>query len=162
MYQHHVLRINYTSYDLRREQDSLNPRTHADVMVLSHEDDECAHPYWYARIIGVFHASIQFTGLVSHPAIEPEVRNMNFLWVRWFGRDLTYKSGWKAKRLHRVGFVDSQDPGAFGFLDPTHIIRAVHIIPGFAWGRTAALLPPSIARSPLEKDKDWIYYYISM
>jgi hypothetical protein len=131
-------------------------------MVLSHEDDECVHPYWYARIIGVFHARIQFTGLVSHPTIEPEVRNMNFLWVRWFGRDLTHKSGWKAKRLHRVGFVDAQDPGAFGFLDPTHIIRAVHIIPAFAWGRTADLLPPSITRSPLEKDKDWIYYYISM
>ena len=34
-YLHKVLRINYTSYDMRREQDSLNPRTHANVMMLS-------------------------------------------------------------------------------------------------------------------------------
>jgi hypothetical protein len=99
MYRHKVIRINYTTYDLRHEQDSLNPRTHADIMVLSHEDDD-THPYWYARIIGVFHAAVQFRGLPSHPAIEPEVRNIDFLWVRWFGRDLTHKSGWKAKRLH--------------------------------------------------------------
>lgn len=35
------------SYDLRREQDSVNPRTHAD-------DDESgldSHPYWYARVL---------------------------------------------------------------------------------------------------------------
>ncbi|KAG2029536.1 hypothetical protein BDR03DRAFT_825481, partial [Suillus americanus] len=59
IYRHKVIRINYTTYDLRREQDSLNSRTHADIMVLSHEDDEAnGHPYWYARIIGVFHALV--------------------------------------------------------------------------------------------------------
>ncbi|KAF9555171.1 hypothetical protein CPC08DRAFT_613770, partial [Agrocybe pediades] len=31
---HKVLRINYTTYDLRRSQDSVNPRTHPDVMTL--------------------------------------------------------------------------------------------------------------------------------
>ena len=57
LYRHKVLRINYTTYDLRRAQDSLNPRTHANVMVLAHEDDaEISHPYWYAWIIGIFHA----------------------------------------------------------------------------------------------------------
>jgi hypothetical protein len=97
LYRHKVLRVNYTSYDLRRNQDSLNPRSHADVMVLSHEDDESGHPYWYARVVGVFHATIQFKGLASHPAIKADVRNMDFLWVRWFGRDLHHKCGWKAK-----------------------------------------------------------------
>jgi len=46
IYQHKVLRVNYMTYDMRREQDSLNPRTHANVMVLSQEDDPIAHPYW--------------------------------------------------------------------------------------------------------------------
>jgi hypothetical protein len=41
---HKALRINYTTYDMRREQDSVNPRTHANVMLLSHSDDESAHP----------------------------------------------------------------------------------------------------------------------
>ena len=36
---HKVIRINHTTYDGRLNQDSLNPRTHADFMVLAHEDD---------------------------------------------------------------------------------------------------------------------------
>jgi hypothetical protein len=75
---------------------------------------------------------------------------------------MSHQSGWKAKRLHRVGFINSEDPAAFAFLDPAHIIRAVHLIPSFAFGRTEDLLPPSIARLPSEKDKDWMYYYVAM
>ena len=61
IYRHKVLRINYTTYDLRRAQDLLNLHMHADVMVLSHEDTEDIenpHPYWYARIISVFHVNV--------------------------------------------------------------------------------------------------------
>jgi hypothetical protein len=162
LYRHKVLRVNYTTYDLRREQDSLNPRTHANVMVLSHEDDDSAHPYWYARIIGNFHATVHFKGLASHPTIQPGLYHIDFLWVRWYGRDLTHNSGWKAKRLHRLGFINSQDPGAFGFIDPKHIIRAVHLIPAYAFGTVNDLLPPSIVRSPYDNDRDWMYYYIAM
>ncbi|KAF9472523.1 hypothetical protein BDN70DRAFT_818521, partial [Pholiota conissans] len=50
--------INYTSYGLRCCQDSLNPQTHADIMILSHKDEENIYPYWYARIIGIFHALV--------------------------------------------------------------------------------------------------------
>ena len=162
IFRHKVFRVNYTTYDLRREQDSLNLRTHADIMVLSHEDEDSRHPYWYARVIGVFHALVQFKGLSSHPTIEAGAHQMEFLWVRWFGMDLAHRSGWRAKRLHRVGFIDSEDTGAFGFLDPSHVIRGVHLIPAFAHGHTNNLLPPSIARLPSERDKDWMYYYVSM
>ncbi|KAJ3816221.1 hypothetical protein F5880DRAFT_1619609 [Lentinula raphanica] len=40
-----TLRVNYTTYDVRRDQDTINPRTHADVMVLSPETEPGAHPY---------------------------------------------------------------------------------------------------------------------
>jgi hypothetical protein len=66
IYRHKVIRINHTTYDGRRNQDSLNPRTHADFMVLAHEDDtddnSTAHPYWYGRIIGIFHTCVKHTG----------------------------------------------------------------------------------------------------
>ena len=54
------MRVNYTTYDMRRDQDSLNPRTQADVMLLAHEDLTArnSHPYWYARIIGLFHVYV--------------------------------------------------------------------------------------------------------
>ena len=60
IYRHKVLRIDYMTYDLRQAQDLLNPRTHSDVMVLSHEDTENPHPYWYARIIGIFHVDVRY------------------------------------------------------------------------------------------------------
>lgn len=62
-----MLRVNYTTYDMRRAQDSLNPRVpgHADIMVLSPENEDennDPHPYWYARIIGIFHAHVRHIG----------------------------------------------------------------------------------------------------
>jgi hypothetical protein len=158
------MQVNYTTYDLRRSQDSLNSRTHADIMVLSHEDQNTnpghSHPYWYARIIGTFHAMVQHTGLLSRGS-EPQ--HMSFLWIRWYGRDFSHKAGWKAKRLHRIGFVDADDPFAFGFLDPQSVIRGVHLIPAFNHGRTGDLLQPnSIARTTADGDKDWQFYYVGM
>ena len=57
MYLHKVVRLNYTTYDMRRGQDTINPRTHPNIMLLAHEDDEEAgeQPYWYARVLSVFH-----------------------------------------------------------------------------------------------------------
>lgn len=147
--------MNYTTYDLRRCQDTLNPRTRPNIMVLSHEDDDDAHPYWYAKIIRIFHAMVQH-------ADQLEPVPMNFLWVRWYGRNMNHHSGWKAKHLPRIGFVDSNDPLPFGFLDPIDVIRGCHLIPAFHHGLTEEFLPPSIARLPTDMDEDWYYYYVNM
>jgi hypothetical protein len=156
MYMHSTCRINYTTYDLRREQDSINPRTHRDIMLLAHEDEEDSHPFWYARVVSIFHV------LVRHSSMPVEQR-MEVMWVRWFGRDLSHTAGWASRRLHRVGFVpdDAASP-AFGFLDPSHVIRGVHLIPAFAHSRTSDLLGPSLVRSKDEADEDWTYYYVAM
>ena len=154
IYRHKVLRVNYTTYDLHRAQDALNPRTHADVMVLAHEDDsEYPHPYWYARIIGIFHVNVRY---------QARLRRINVLWVRWLARSMDTTSIWATKRLPRVGFYDSSDPSAFGFLDPESIIRGVHLIPAFTYGQTSELLPHSIARQPSENHEDWEWFYVNM
>jgi hypothetical protein len=159
MYAHKILRINYTSYDLRRCQDSINPRTHADIMVLSPDADP-ERPYWFARVVGIFHVNVMY---------GDESRLMFFLWVRWFGHDYTHKSGFKYRRLPRIGFVpDASRP--MGFVDPNDVIRAAHIIPAFKYGRTDIYLGPSIARIPEAEgrepeefdDEDWTYYYVGM
>ena len=160
IYQHKVLRVNYTTYDMRREQDSLNPRTHANIMVLSQEDDLAAHPYWYARIIGIYHTFV-------HHENSPDPILIDFLFIRWYGLDLDRSSrfGWKVRRLPKVGFVpDSPDAGspAFGFLDPARVIRGIHLIPCFSEGSTDELLEPSLARLPHEGDLDWRCYYVNM
>ncbi|KAM6494731.1 hypothetical protein JOM56_009354 [Amanita muscaria] len=127
LYRHKVLRINYTTYDLRRDQDSVNPRNHADIKVLADEEGSNAmHPYWYARVLGVFHANIYLKSDASR-----KHQRVDFLWVRWFGRILDQPGGWKARCFHRVGFVDAHDEAAFGFVDPANVIHGVYLIPDF-------------------------------
>lgn len=151
---------------MRRCQDSINPRTHPDIMVLSNEDEDPGiehHPYWYARVIGIFHAHIRHTGPLS---TSPEPQQVEFLWVRWFGRDLSYPAGWAMCHLHRIGFLPDFDGGAFGFLDPANVVRGVHLIPAFAHGTTAEYLGLSIARQHLDKklpdNEDYVYFYVNM
>ena len=145
---------------VRRDQDSINPRTHANVLVLSHEDSETnRHPYWYAWVIHVLHVFVQvkkLDGTLTAP------KKMDVLRVRWFGRNLNVKTGWKAKRLHQIGFIPATEPGAFGFLNPDVVIRGVHLMPRFATGRTTTLLGLSIIRNPSENNEDWWFYYVGM
>jgi hypothetical protein len=51
--------------------------------------------------------------------------------------------GWKAKKLHQIGFIEG-DAG-FGFVNPADVICRVHLIPRFTQGRTKNMLGPSIA-----------------
>ncbi|KAG1868437.1 hypothetical protein F4604DRAFT_2020743 [Suillus subluteus] len=94
IYKHKVLRVNYTTYDLRRAQDSLNPRTHADIMLPGNEESEpgelAPHPHWYARIISIFHVYARYLGPDSDDWAS---RHVDFLWVCWFCRDSNHKSG---------------------------------------------------------------------
>ena len=162
MYRHHVARVNYTTYDNRRAQDTINPRTRPDIMMLSSEDGEDGHPYWYARVLEIFHASVLHVGPQSKSS-QPQ--RMEFMLVRWFGRDTNKPGGWKARRLHRIGFV-SAGSTPFGFVDPAIIIRAVHLIPAFAHLETPDLLGQSKVARPwaanIEEHVDWRYYYVNM
>ncbi|KAF6743071.1 hypothetical protein DFP72DRAFT_1053502 [Ephemerocybe angulata] len=170
IYRHKVIRINYTTYDLRREQDSLNPRTHADIMMLAHDDDDehaegvLAHPYWYARIIGVLHVRVVWLGGDTFEGARPQ--DVDLLWIRWYGRanSVSNPPGWKGKRLYRVGFVDEkkdQSP-AFGFIDPSKVIRGVHLIPMFHRRKSSNGLHNSIARPESDGNLDWNYFNINM
>lgn len=162
IYTHKVLRINYTTYDVRRAQDTINPTTpRCFVMLMAHDNQNSndAHPYWYAQVLGVFHAWVIHSGPHSR-GLSPH--RMEFLWIRWLGIEPGHKSGWKALRLNRVGFIgDMQDSPSFGFLDPANVIRGAHIIPAFAYGRTNKFLGPSLIRSPEDNDDDWESFYVN-
>lgn len=128
-------------------------------MVLANQDKDPknTHPYWYAHVIGIFHAMVQWVG--GNTTYE----HMDFLWVHWYGIDMRARSGFKARRLHQIGFLDSNnDLGVFGFVDPQDLNRAVHLIPAFESGKTTHLLSPSIAHHEDEGDKDYEHYYVNM
>ncbi|KAI0247482.1 hypothetical protein BJV78DRAFT_1102516, partial [Lactifluus subvellereus] len=58
LYRHKTFRVNYTTYDIQRDGDTINPQTYPDIMVKSPEMGAGAQPYWYARVIGIFHAMV--------------------------------------------------------------------------------------------------------
>src|SRR6201986_2481348 len=128
-------------------------------MVIAGEDDEDSHPYWYARVISIFHADVRYRNPLDDVV---DTRPMEFLWVRWLERNLSQRSGLEARRLPRIGFVPSDDKLAFGFLSPEAIVRATHLIPAFAHGKRQVNLPYYIPRQPSEDDSEWQYYYVNM
>ncbi|KAI0320984.1 hypothetical protein OF83DRAFT_446072 [Amylostereum chailletii] len=164
LFVHQTLRVNYMSYDVRRGQDSINPDSRADVMVLASKADAEAtgHPYWYARIVRVFSMSVRHD---DPTAKTRDWQTMDVCFVRWFKFNTKVRSGWKAKRLPCISFVthDDAECPAFGFIDPDQIIRATHLIPGYKHGPTLDLLPaPSLARHEREEDTDWARFYVGM
>jgi hypothetical protein len=161
IYSAKTFRVNYTTYDMWRGQNSMNPCTHCDVMILSPETGPNAHPFWYARVLGVFHAKVLHIG--------PDARNhsvqcIEFLWVCWFGIEPKHRSGSSNACLPKFGFVPEEDPSAFGFLDPSLVLRGCHLVPAFAAGHTTDLLRTislTVAR-PLDETDDWTNYYVIM
>ncbi|KAF7334806.1 hypothetical protein MSAN_02367200 [Mycena sanguinolenta] len=121
-------------------------------MYLTPQED-ALHPFGYTQIIGVFHADV-----VNTADGNSKPQSMEFLWVRRYRLDSSYRGGFKRKRYHRIEFIPQSDPDAFRFLNPDEVIQGAHLIPAFASGRTTELLSgESIGRLPrdgLEADED--------
>lgn len=126
-------------------------------MTMSRDDE---HPFWYARVLMAFHIMVHF----SPEGSSPSKKSMEVLWVCWLGVDQDHRWGFKEGHLPKVGFVpDKPDHIPFGFLDPSLVLHACHLIPAFCDGHTHELLAPrpSLARLPGEED-DWAAFYINM
>ena len=160
IYTSQVLRVNYTTYDVRRDYDCVSARRKEFVMTRSPETGEHAHPYWYAQVLGVYRAKVRHTGEKSE---DYGFRPMDFLWVRWLGREPGYRWGRRYAKLPKIGFIPEDQPDAFGFLDPALVIRGAHLVPSFVDGRGTVNLRsgPSTARPDGVQD-DWINYYVNM
>lgn len=163
LYKHRILRINYTSYDVQRAQDVINPNTsHKDILVIRDDsedpegeaDPESSFRYLYARVLGIYHVNAVYTGPGSW---DHQPRRLEFLWVRWF-RPTEFAGGWSSRRLDCINFYPVDHDFAFGFLDPEDVIRACHLIPRMAIGKVHA--GPGL--SGLARDQsDWQYYYVN-
>ena len=154
IYQHHILWVNNTTYDVHHAQDTINPCTdHQDVMLLS--PLESSYLFLYAHVLGIFHASIIYTGQGMKDYLP---RCMEFLWVNWF--DLVdVPAGWEHTTLDHLRFVLITQDDAYGFVDPTNVIRGCHLIPAFS---SARIHPDGIPVSWNVRDEgDWKYYYVN-
>jgi hypothetical protein len=126
-------------------------------MVLSGESRP-QHPYWYARVLGIYHMEVllNIEGALKKKQVE-------VLYVRWLAPLTGHQSGMGCARLPKVAFVEDTDSDAFGFLDPAQVIRSAHLIPAFSSGRgtTSLRYGKSFARQSGELD-DWEAYYVGM
>ncbi|KAG2346000.1 hypothetical protein BDR05DRAFT_974834 [Suillus weaverae] len=156
IYHHNLARFNYTTYDVRRDQDVISPRTpHCNIMLLKvcddHGDDDLEGNYCYAKVIGIHHVNIVHVGNVY------ESLQIEFLFVRWY--EHVQKHAWETHTLGRVHFMPLANPNAFSFVDPAVVLRACHIIPAFARGQCN---PSKCRLSPLAGDKhNWHEYYVN-
>ncbi|KAI0069759.1 hypothetical protein K474DRAFT_1687673 [Panus rudis PR-1116 ss-1] len=154
IYTHATFRVNYTTYDVRRAQDTVNAKRHSDVLVPASDLDPdtgeslSGHPFAYAKVLGVYHADF----IYQSPGKHPLHFNLPFLFVCWYRRVTSWKAGFERRWLHRLEFIAESDPSAF----------AIHIIPTFCEGQTDIFLceGPSLAR-PKGETLDWRYYYVN-
>ncbi|KAL1939913.1 hypothetical protein VTO73DRAFT_9613 [Trametes versicolor] len=157
LYCHRTMRVNYTTYDANEDQSEM---TDSDSQSSTSAGGGSSDPtlFWYAQVLGIYHVNV----FDFRKARAPPPKRVEFLHIRWFGRDPDWRCGWQAKRLERIGYVPESDGGAFDFLDPADVIRACHLIPAFAEGRTATLLgPSSLARPHATVHEDWERYYVN-
>ncbi|KJA25469.1 hypothetical protein HYPSUDRAFT_94104, partial [Hypholoma sublateritium FD-334 SS-4] len=172
IYQHKLARFYHTTYDVRRSEDVINPGTsHCNIMLLSNHltpnevniDATASHPFLYARVIGVYHANVVYTG----PGMKGyEAMHFDFLHVRWFqlkaGEPETRRShpkGWASLRLDCLSFPPMAHEDSFGFVDPTLVLRSCHLIPAFSVGKRYL---DGTGFSRMSRDEnDWKVYYVN-
>lgn len=159
MYLHHIFHLNYTSYDVRRQQDIINAQSsHCNIMMLCEPDNNSpsSASFRYGRVLGTYHVKAIYTGpgMPNHNS-----HRMEFLWVRWYDEVGRAGTGWDHMKLDRLHFAPLGDDDAFGIVDPSDVLRGCHVIPRFSLGIRYS---DSIGRSALAKDSlDWKEYYVN-
>ena len=151
LYEHPLLTINYTAYNLKRDTDVIHLNFGNQAVIVYSPTSQGAEPWLYAYIVAIYHVFV-------YTAADPEHKRVELLWVRWMERDLTQLGGQNSFQYTRISFAQhSNVPGeAFGFVDPSHIIRGCHLIPAFHLQRTCDRLGPSITR---DVKGDWKAFY---
>lgn len=145
LYQHNKLQVYYTAYNTRREMDSVNPRDKPEIMISRFDRQADEHPYDYARVLGIFHADINYFQF-GKPRQTPT--RFDFLWIQRYKTMIDQISAFEKKRLPKIQLYESKHPKAFDFLDPSQVLRGIHIIPAFAEG--------------MHSESKWNSYYINM
>lgn len=158
MYHHNTARFNYTTYDVRRSQDIINPKTpHCNIMVLCADDNigRQGHRYIYAKVLGIYHVNVIFIG---NGMVDYTPHQMEFLWVCWY-TPMDDLAAWETSMLDRLSFPRMADKFSFDFLDPADVLQGCHIIPSFADGKRH---PDGLGVSACAGDKDdWCQYYVN-
>ncbi|KAJ3533279.1 hypothetical protein NMY22_g7397 [Coprinellus aureogranulatus] len=164
IYSHKILRMYYTGYDVRREEEVIHVNTpQCNIMLLN---DRCSketwaqeHPYLYGRVLGVFHANVAYARSYQGNASgerHTAFRRIDFVWVQWY----EYLGAEDEYSLDRLSLRSLQSANSLCFLDPQDILRGVHLIPQYPLGESTTPRP-SFRWSDLKGQSIWTAYYIN-
>lgn len=161
IYQHKIIRFNFTTYDVRRRTDVVKPGgSRCNIMLLAdcitnNSGPSDLHPFLYASVLGAYHANVIYTG----PGMQDyKARLFNFLWVRWYEVVDTGILERDNSTLDSVRFPPMHEDNSFGFVDPDDVLRGCHILPAFAKGKREEI---RVNVSRCVKDtKDYLLYYV--
>ncbi|KAJ3504239.1 hypothetical protein NMY22_g17988 [Coprinellus aureogranulatus] len=161
IYKHRLLRVYYTTYDVRRAEDVIHIDTpQCNVMVLNgdyrKETWESEHPYLYGKCLGAYHANVSFVGFLPDGTRNYEERRIDFVWVHWY-KHIPASAEFS---LERLALLPLDDPTALGFIHPADILRGVHIIPRFSANKKPAH-PESRWVGVKVQEDTWNEYYIN-
>ncbi|TFK17414.1 hypothetical protein FA15DRAFT_661464 [Coprinopsis marcescibilis] len=163
IYHHQILQLKYTTYDVCREEDIIHMGTDkCDIMTLDKQSGKSTglELYKYGCIIGIFSSNVMFVGTFKDSTHCYDTRLLKFLWVRWF-QPISATPGPGLEHLDNLKFYPLRSDNAFGFLDPSEVIRAVHIIPRFASGPRTAPGDPLKKSGWIREEEDWNAYYVN-
>lgn len=154
---HKLLRLNFTSYDVRREGDVIHVDTaQCNVMALNENFDSktwgIEHAYIYAKVLGVYHVNASFVGILPDGTRRFATHRIDLLWVHWYDF-VPAKGEFDLDRVTPSPFNSKQ---SLGFMDPSDALRGVHLIPQFTHGKLQNLRSRHVKTDDL-----WKSYYIN-
>ncbi|TEB29008.1 hypothetical protein FA13DRAFT_1602778, partial [Coprinellus micaceus] len=159
IFSHKIIRIKYTTYDVRRREDVIHIGSDVcNVMIANpaYADDQTLPPYRYARVLGIYHADVSYTGEVFPGVRCLQPTRLEFVWVRWY---IINQPKDDMVPLESVSFPPVDSPESTAFLHPNTILRAAHLIPRFHKGR---VYEDGQGRSHMARDAyDWNEYYVN-
>jgi hypothetical protein len=158
------MRIKYTTYDTRRDEDIIHLDTaQCNVMLQDHtysykptEPPGSPHPFRYCKVIAILHADVGYMGEIGRTGSQFTYLPLEFLWVRWYRIHLASTNF----ELDQAELLRPDEPGSHSFIDPSKVLRACHIVPRYCKGTKYD--SSAKGQSFLAQDKsDWKKYFIN-
>lgn len=159
IYTHQIMRIKYTTYDTRRDEDIIHLDTaQCNIMLLNPQYSRSTpsqHPFRYGKVIAICHADVGYVGDICRTGSQFTHHRIEFLWVRWY----RVHPASTAFRLDQAELMSPDEPGSHNFIDPLQVLRATHMIPCYRLGKR---YPEGRGKSEIWKDgSDWERYYVN-
>ena len=152
------MRIKYTTYDTRRDEDLIHLDTEqTNIMLLNpaYSYGSSLHPFIYGKVIAILHAEVAYVGDIAREGADYTYYPIEFLWVRWYNVIPSSSDS----ELDKAELLPIDHAAAHSFIDPRQVLRACHIIPDFDSG---VRYEDGKGKSAIANDgSDWSKYFIN-